>query len=89
MHCISRLFVVFCFRVIVYFRVSLSHRSKSEALQTCIRLVGEEMEGVSSFLGMMVLTSQNYTNWTIKMEHLLIVKDLCEPINRAKIPTGV
>ena len=38
---------------------------------------------------MIVLNSQNYANWKIKMEDLLIVKDLYEPIDRAEIPTGV
>ena len=48
------------------------------------------MEGaVSGFLGMIVLNSQNYADWKIKMEELLIVKDLYELIDRAEIPTGV
>ena len=37
--------------------------------------------GVSGFLGMIVLNSHNYANWKIKMEDLLIVKDLYEPID--------
>ena len=45
--------------------------------------------GVSGFLGMIVLNSQNYVDWKIKMEDLLIVKDLYEPIDRAEIPRGV
>ena len=48
------------------------------------------MEGGGSGLpGMMILNSQNYVDWKIKMEDLLIVKDLYEPINRAEIPKGV
>ena len=45
--------------------------------------------GVSGFPGMIVLNSQNYADWKIKMEDLLIVKDLYEPIDRAEIPKGV
>mgnify|MGYP000748247413 CR=1 FL=1 len=45
--------------------------------------------GVSGFPGMMVLNSYNYPDWKIKMEDLLIVKDLYEPVEREKIPTGV
>ena len=44
--------------------------------------------GVSGFQSMIVLNSQNYADWKIKMEDLLIVKDLYEPIDKAKIPTG-
>ena len=45
------------------------------------------MEGdVSGFLRMMVL---NYVDWKFKMEDLLIVKDLYEPIDRAEILTRV
>ena len=44
--------------------------------------------GVSGFLGMIVLNSQNYADWKIKTENLLIVKDLYEPINRVDIPRG-
>ena len=40
---------------------------------------------VSGFLGMIVLNSQNYADWKIKMEDLLIVKDLYEPIDRVEI----
>ena len=48
------------------------------------------MEGsMSGFPGMMVLNSHNYAGWKIKMEDLLIVKDLYEPIDREVIPTGV
>ena len=48
------------------------------------------MEGsVSGFLGMIVLNSHNYSVWKIKMENLLIVTDLYEPIDRKDIPTGV
>ena len=43
----------------------------------------------SSFQGMIVLNSNNYSDWKIKMEDLLIVKDLYEPIDRKEIPTGV
>ena len=45
--------------------------------------------GVSGFRGMMVLNSHNYADWMIKMEYLLIVKDLYEPVDREQIPTGV
>ena len=45
--------------------------------------------GGSGFPGMMVLNSHNYADWKIKMEDLLIVKDLYEPIDRAEIPKGV
>ena len=45
--------------------------------------------GVSGFPGMIVLNSQNYADWKIKVEDLLIVKDLYEPVDRAKIPRGV
>ena len=44
---------------------------------------------MSGFLGMIVLNSQNYVDWKIKMEDLLIVKDLYEPVDRADIPRGV
>ena len=44
---------------------------------------------VSGFLSMIVLNSQNYVDWKIKMEDLLIVKELYEPINRAEIPMGL
>jgi transposase InsO family protein len=48
------------------------------------------MEGnVSGFPGMIVLNSQNYSDWKIRMEDLLIVKDLYEPIERETIPRGV
>ena len=45
--------------------------------------------GLSGSPGMIVLNSQNYADKKIKMEDLLIVKDLYEPIKRAKIPMGV
>ena len=45
--------------------------------------------GVSGFPGMMVLNSQNYADWKIKMEDLLIVKYLYKPIDREQIPTGL
>ena len=44
--------------------------------------------GVSGFPGM-VLNSHNYSDWKIKMEDLLIVKDLYEPLEREQIPTTV
>ena len=48
------------------------------------------MEGsVSGFPRMIVLNSHNYADWKIKMEDLLIVKDLYEPIDRKDIPIGV
>ena len=48
------------------------------------------MEGsVSGFPGMIVLNSHNYSDWKIKMENLLIVRDLNELIDRKDIPTGV
>ena len=48
------------------------------------------MEGnVSGFPGMIVLNSQNYSDWKIKMEDLLIVKYLYEPIEKEDIPRGV
>ena len=43
--------------------------------------------GVSSFLGMTVLNSHNYSDGKIKMEDLLIVKDMYESIERSEIPT--
>ena len=45
--------------------------------------------GVSEFPGMMVLNSHNYSHKKIKMDDLLIVKDLYEPIDIQEIPTGV
>ena len=45
--------------------------------------------GVSGFPGMMVLNSHNNAGWKIKMEYLLIVKYLYEPVDREQIPTGV
>ena len=48
------------------------------------------MEGsVSGFPGMIVLNSHNYSDWKIKMEDLLIDRDLYEPIDRKDIPTRV
>ena len=44
--------------------------------------------GVIGFPGI-VLNSHNYTDWKIKMEDLMIVKDLYEPIDRSEIPTRV
>ena len=59
-------------------------------LQTGIRSTSAKMEGgVSGFPGMIVLNSHNYSDWKIKMEDLLIVKDLYQPIDRSHIPTGV
>ena len=47
------------------------------------------MEGnVNGFPGMIVLNSQNYSDWKIKMEDFLIVKDLYEPIEKEDIPSG-
>ena len=45
--------------------------------------------GVSYFPDMTVLNSQNYAVWRIKMEDLLIVKDLYESIYKVEISTGV
>ena len=45
--------------------------------------------GVSCFLGMMVMNSQNYVDWKIKMEDLLIIKDLYELVEGEQTPTGV
>ena len=45
--------------------------------------------GVSGFPRMIVLNSQNYSDWKIKMEDLLIVKDLYEPIENKDIPKGI
>ena len=45
--------------------------------------------GVRNSRGMIVLNSQNYADWNIKMEDLLIMKDLYELIDRAQILTGV
>ena len=45
--------------------------------------------GVSGFSGMIVLNSQNNADWKIKMEELLIGKDLYELVDRADIPMGV
>ena len=48
------------------------------------------MEGsVSGFRGMIFLNSHNYSDWKIKMEDLLIVRDLYELIDRKDIPIGV
>ena len=48
------------------------------------------MEGsVSGFPGMIVLNSHNYSDWKIKIEDLLIVKDLYEPIEKNDMPIGV
>mgnify|MGYP000468105421 FL=1 len=44
---------------------------------------------MSGFPGMMVLNSHNYAYWKIKMEDLLIVKDLYKPVDKEQIPTGV
>ena len=44
---------------------------------------------MSGFPRMIVLNSHNYANWKIKMEDLLIVKDLYELIDRKDIPTGI
>ena len=44
---------------------------------------------MSGFLEMMVLNSHNYADWKIKMEELLIIKDLYEPVDKEQIPTGV
>ena len=38
---------------------------------------------------MIVVNSHNYYDWKIKMEDLLIVRDLYEPTDRADIPTRV
>ena len=38
---------------------------------------------------MMVLNSHNYADWKIKMDDLLMVKDLYEPVEREQIPIGV
>ena len=38
---------------------------------------------------MIVLNSHNYSDWKIKMEDLLIDRDLYEPIDRKDIPTRV
>ena len=46
-------------------------------------------EGVSGFPSIIVLNSHNYFDWKMKMEELLIVKDLYEPIDREEIPTRV
>ena len=60
-----------------------------DPLEIGIRLTIAKMEGgVSGFPGM-VLNSHNYTDWKIKMEDLLIIKDLYEPVDREQIPTGV
>ena len=45
--------------------------------------------GVSGFLGMTVPNSHNYADWKIKMEDILTVKDLYEPIDREQIAMGV
>ena len=45
--------------------------------------------GLSGFPRMMVLNSHNYLDSKIKMEDLLIVKDLYEPVERELIPVGV
>ena len=58
--------------------------------QTCNRAIGAKMEGgVSGFPGMMVLNSHNYASWKIKMEDLLIIKDLYELVEGEQTPTGV
>ena len=45
--------------------------------------------GVSGFPRIMVLNSHNYIDWKIKMEDLLIVKDLYEAVDREQLPTRV
>ena len=47
------------------------------------------MDDKVSFQGMIVLNSSNYSDWKIKMEDLLFVKDLYEPVMKKEIPTGV
>ena len=48
------------------------------------------MEGkMSGFPGIIVLDSHNYSDWKIKMEDFLIVKDLYEAIDRKDIPMGL
>ena len=44
---------------------------------------------MSGFPRMIVLDSHNYSDWKIKMEDLVIVRDLYRPIHRKEIPTGV
>ena len=41
--------------------------------------------GVSGFPGMIVLNSHNFSNQKIKIEDLLIVKDLYESIDRSEM----
>ena len=38
---------------------------------------------------MMVLNSHHYADWKIKMEDLLIIKDLYELVEGEQTPTGV
>ena len=39
--------------------------------------------------GMVSLNATKYTTWKTRMEHILYVKDLYEPILRESIPLGV
>ena len=43
----------------------------------------------SVFQGMIILNSNNYSNWKIKMEDVLIVRNLYEPIDRRETPTRI
>ena len=63
----------------------LRYSQQSGIRATCAKMEG----GVSGFQGMMVLNSHNHADWNIKMEDLLIVKDLYEPIEREQTLTGV
>ena len=45
--------------------------------------------GVSGFLGMIVLNTHNYSYQKIKIEYLLIDRDLYELIDMKEIPIGM
>ena len=62
------------------------HYSANKHDKLVSELQHRNMEGgVSGFPGMIVLNSQNYADWKIKMEDLLIVKDLYEPIEQRSV----
>ena len=48
-----------------------------------------QMDDKLGMPGMVSLNATNYTTWKTRMEHILYVKDLYEPILRESIPLGV
>ena len=47
------------------------------------------MDNKVGMLGMVSLNATNYTTWKPRLEDILYVKDLYEPILREPIPSGV